>query len=630
LKPTDEISSTEKLLDLIQKGGDSKDENSHFYSSKPKPVKKFKNRFYINRFLKKTDRIGIHFGYRDIRLIKIRLESESSWKILEYRNEPLDFQVHRESREFTDSLKRILIDFCGSPESSEIWCLMSSANVEIRNIRIPKVPKNQIANVVNWTIKKELKLDEENSILDFEIRGDVNDDGIPKTAVMACIAPRSEVNELKNLFYGAGFPLCGISIASFAIQNLFRTGFISTENENAGNLFIGEDWSRVDIFSSGNLALTRNIKTGINGIIETLSDYLHDKYEEGSFDSSGSPEVLQRINAEAGELSNEMRSKSILLSLCLDMGKSDAIFPGMEVKEAEVFDVILPPLDRLIRQMERSFEHHALFLKNGEMNRIFLAGEIYAHKDLDKYIGEQVGIQTEMIDPLAPGNTVFKSGPVPDYVIDRACYAPAFGIALSNNSQTPNFLYTYEEKEARERVSRVNRLVTSIFILLSVISIVFFLYQGYLIERKAVDVKSLRYELEKYSPRVNLDTVTQLVTREKEKQNALKEYAKRYLGLAIIGELSNLTPPEIRLLNVNVLLSDIHNRKSGAVGKRMTVEGSVSENDSALESSLAEYILSLENSPLFIQPVIIKSDRESLDGEETLMFILKLAIDLDF
>lgn len=616
MRPTDEISSTGKLLDLIQKGKDPEGDDSHSYASRT--AKTRIRRSYINRLFNRKGKIGIYFGYRDISLIKICPDSKGSWETHDYRNGPIDFEDHRKLHDASKTLKKILMEFCGNPKNSDIWCLMSSSNVEIRNIRIPKVPKNQIGNVVKWTIKKEIKYSENDSILDFEIRDEVNDGGILKISVMACIVPRAEVNDLKNLFSGAGYPLKGISIASFAIQNLFRFGILRAD-KIAGSVFIGEDWSNIDIFSSGNLAFSRSIKTGINGVVDALSEYLNSDEKKG---------FSIPTNLITNQQSNERLSKSILLTMSRNEGKSSLSFSGKEIKETELYDVITPPIDRLIRQLERSFEHHAMFIKEGDMGIIYLAGEIYGYCDLNRYVSEQIGIPAVMIDLPVPGS--FKPGTVmlPDNMVDRACFVPAFSIALSDNSRTPNFLYTYESKGEKDRVKRIDRMATLIFILLSLISIAFFIHQGYLYDQKKNEIKSLRHELEKYSPRVDIDTVNLLVTRIKAEQDASKKYAKRYLGLAIITELSNLTPPGIKLRNLNVILNEISNTKATTVEKNITIEGSVSRNDQGLESALAEYILSLENSPLFFRPVILNNEREAFNGEETLMFTLKLAINL--
>ncbi|MFC1838878.1 hypothetical protein ACFL1N_04800 [Thermodesulfobacteriota bacterium] len=615
MKASDEISSTEKLLDLIQKGKPSEHETPLLNLQT-----NHKKKFFIERFFKINEKIGIHFGYRDIRLVKIRDDSKGSWRIIECRSEPLDFSDNSKIKDTNRSFRKILEEFCGDPKKIDIWCIMSSSKIEVRNIIIPKVPKGQISNVVKWTIKKEIKFDEKDSIIDFEIRDDVSDNGILKTSVMTFIVPRSEVDELKNLFYGAGFPLKGISIGSFAIQNLFRTEFLVTEKENSGNIYIGEDWSSIDIFSSGSLTLSRNIKTGVKGMIENLSGYIKDKHYENHSKTENS----------SSEHSSERLSKNILLNFCRNIGESEADFADADITETEILEAINPHFDRLIKQTERSFEHHALSMKNGEMNRIFLSGEIYAYKNMDKYISELIGIQTEMIDLPDPSANLPKPVQIPENIIDRACYVPAFGIALSDNSRTPNFLHTYEDKEEKEKVGRIERLSTIIFVLLSLISIIFFFYQGGLIEKKKSDIKASQYELQKYGPLADLNTVNQFVIKAKENQNELKAYAGRYLGLATISELSNLTPPEIKLSNLRVILNnDINQGKDKTAENNLTIEGSVSGKDTDLESCLAEYILSLENSPLFLQPVILNSTREFLDGEEDLLFTLNLTIKSD-
>ena len=80
----------------------------------------------------------------------------------------------------------------------------------------------------------------------------------------------AEINELKDLFNKAGFPLSGISIVPFAFQSLLRTGRIDTREMHVASLYIGRDWSRIDIFSEGNLMLSRGIKAGVKTMIEAL------------------------------------------------------------------------------------------------------------------------------------------------------------------------------------------------------------------------------------------------------------------------------------------------------------------------------------------------------------------------
>ena len=92
-------------------------------------------------------------------------------------------------------------------------------------------------------------------------------------AKMVYTAPREEIDELKGLFSQIGLPLTGISITPFAIQNLFKTEWIPPAVEGTvASLFIGNDFSRIDIFSKGKLIMTRGIKAGINSMVESLME----------------------------------------------------------------------------------------------------------------------------------------------------------------------------------------------------------------------------------------------------------------------------------------------------------------------------------------------------------------------
>ena len=98
--------------------------------------------------------------------------------------------------------------------------------METRYLRVPKVPEKQLANTVFWSYQKHSSFDEKNTIFDFFVLGDAEDGGAKKIAVMAYIAPRKGVEDLRDLFARAGFSLTGISIIPFAIQTLLRSSRI--------------------------------------------------------------------------------------------------------------------------------------------------------------------------------------------------------------------------------------------------------------------------------------------------------------------------------------------------------------------------------------------------------------------
>jgi Tfp pilus assembly PilM family ATPase len=115
------------------------------------------------------------------------------------------------------------------------------------------------------------------------LQGEVVEQGINKWMTMVYTAPKDEVDELKGLFSQIGLPLSGISITPFAIQNIFKTGWMTSAVEGiVASLFIGNDFSRIDIYAGGKLIMTRGIKAGINSMVETLMERLMEIENETS------------------------------------------------------------------------------------------------------------------------------------------------------------------------------------------------------------------------------------------------------------------------------------------------------------------------------------------------------------
>ncbi|MBW1775854.1 MAG: hypothetical protein JRJ82_23760, partial [Deltaproteobacteria bacterium] len=565
----DEITSTEKLLDLIRSPNDAGSEEPA-----PNPIdltsgKNGHRRLKLVWPSKKRVTVGIDFGYKDLKLVKTGVSGKGEWQLLEYRSVPIDPQSNPGSPEYTQTLKKGLTD---------------------------------------WTFKKEASFDEEQDVMDFTVLGDTVEDGLPKTSVLVYTAPQEEVRQLESLFAGIGFPLTGVSIYSFALQNLLKTGMLSNAEGTLGCLYLGGDWSRVDIFSAGNLTLTRGIKVGMNSLIDALVEGLNEAQmgdsmelaEEGDRSGSGTQEI--------GPL-DIMQVREFLFDISREGTPAAATGPGIALKEEEILNMIQPALERLVRRIERSVEHHALMLEEGNIKKFYVAGEVYAHMRLDDYI--------------SPLHMDISS---PETVLERASYASALGMAVSESARTPNFLYTYQDKEKRANTARLNRVVMITSLVLAALCVVTFLWLGHMEKGKSAQVAGLKKQLGKTRPLVNRNTVTQLAAKAMENQHTMKEYGKKYQAMAVIGELSRLTPPNIRLLNLEAKLFQKTDDKKKIPPRDLVLEGIASGEPLKLKGVLATYLLRLEGSPLFRQPGEPDTELISYEGKDVLRFTVPMAI----
>ena len=182
-----DINSTEKLLNVIR----GKDEESFNALGKQKVSltsnKKFKNiAFSLPKifFNKKKYTVGIDIGREFICLAKTDKSSENSYTLVDKKIIKYSAELSFASSEFKNLLKSSIIDFCGTVADCDIWAKISTSEVNVYFFNIPRVPKKQQGKVIFWTAKKEGFIDEDKQIYDFEIQGEVVEQGTTKYSVM--------------------------------------------------------------------------------------------------------------------------------------------------------------------------------------------------------------------------------------------------------------------------------------------------------------------------------------------------------------------------------------------------------------------------------------------------------------
>ena len=631
----DEISSTERLLELIRT--DREEEFADAGKSSQRSSGGLKSLIRSPISFKKNVTIGVDIGYDDLKLVKIRRVSDQNYEMLEYARVPFNPEIPRESPEFHTFLRPTLAEFRRSARTADIWCTISSARVETRQLRIPKVSPRQIPNAIYWSYQREAAFAEKEKVFDFEILGEVQDEQSVKIDVLAYTAPLDEVITLKNIFAKANFPLTGISIVPFAFQTLLRARRIEAPDQHVSSLYIGRDWSRIDIFSDGNLMLSRGIKAGVR----TMMEALRKEIESGSKGIS----LVKAPDEEVG------RIRSVKKKLKLDLELAQQYFfgyiPGstpldvagkkLRINENKIFGMIQPALERLIRQVERTIRHYALNYENARVSKIFISSGVNPHQRILNYIGDELGMPTEVLNPFSESGNFLPHVPVPDSVSERSSFAPAMGMALADNSRTPNFLHTYKDKRLWVRNQYINRAVFAAFILLMAVCVGISFWQERLIRDKGEQKVQLQQHLEGYNLRVDKNLILKLVEDIRIKNRADRAIGKKYLNLAVIGEVVNLTPANIRLLSISTQLGPLPDKKPPAEAKTkkqkqkmqpppkiLILEGIVRGERLSLEAALAGFLMELKNSPLFDQPTINKKSFEFSGNDEVLRFTAKL------
>ncbi len=631
----DEISSTEKLLGLIRQKENSTEARSSSSNGQTKmesaaitlpPAESQQQPSTLSNVVRMRKRVtvGVDIGYYELKLGMVNQVSEKRQELVDFVSIPYQTGMSPSSSKFPKFLRSTLKKFCGRSRKAALWSTISSAKVETRNVIIPKVSKKQIDNATYWTLKKDISFNEDEMIFDYEVLGDVVEDGVNKIEILAYVAPRQEIAQQKNLFEKISFPLSGISIIPFALQNLFRTEVVDTLGKDICSLFIGRDWSRIVIYSDNNLVLSRGIKAGIRSLIEAIAQEVgKSKMDIAQQSVEPSESGVFRLEEESYfldiEQAREIFFDHISNTKSIRLGET-----GQVLLEHDIFGMIQPALERLVKQVERTLAHYYLHFRKERISKVFISGQMSVYERLFVYMKQQLDISVDTMNPFSAKLNYLGIAAIPGTLPEKEAFAPAIGMALSNNNLTPNFIHTYKDKQKAENARKVNRGIFAGIVFFLAICVGLFWWGSTLLDQKRTELATLQAEIEKFKPLINKNLIVGLASRTQKKRKSLKELGEKYKSVAVINEISSITPAEIRLLSITADMGKKPYEYEKAPKQHLEMEGVVMGDRLAFDSVLAGYIVKLKSSPMFRTPSVEDKSYKFLDNKEVLIFRAKL------
>ncbi len=616
----DEISSTEKLLDLIRNNTSPPLTASQTGSVAPSQK--------INLFkalsFQRAIGIGVEIGLHHIKIAKINRISDKSFELLDYDTIAIGQAEKFDTPQLAKALAGILSRFCTGQKRYDIWCCLASAKVETRCIRIPKLPKKQIPNAVFWTFSKEVSFNDKEMQLDFRILGEVNENGQTKYQVMTLTIPIAETESLKRLFTQVGFPLTGISIVPFAVQNMLKTSIVQESGQNSCCLYIGRDWSRITIYANGNLILSRGIKAGMHSIIDAIADQY--RYPlQNDMPSQLAMEESEDVPPEEQDAHFAAAQEDFYRFLSED---SAADFTTLTEKGTpiDVFKTILPAIDRLVKQVERTIAHFSLHFNQSGISEILISGKVTASPAIISHIGSQVGIPVNVLNPFPQPHPFTQKVRIPEPPAEKESFVPAIGIGLSSNDLTPNFLFTHRHRERRDRARRVRIGFSAASIGFLVLLLCGFLWQENRISAQADEVARLVQKRDAYNVPLTQDLVMALYGKVNQKRDLIKSLSHRYYCSAVISEVSQLIPANIHLIAFSVDMDAPSQKPKKKTELTLVMEGIVTGDEIRFETDLASFMISFEDSPLFEKPIVKNKRLQFLDDRQVLRFSIQFEL----
>jgi len=623
-------SSTERLLKTIR--GDSSSQKTP-EPAPQRPQRKKQPRhfakkplFSIKKAVPRTV-IGLDIGPSKLRLAVIQHHNETP--LLQHLMEK-DYPVggHPGELLFAEFLKSTLTEVHAGHNAVEIWTLVSTAQADIWRLSIPKVPEKHIPETLYWAAHKAKHFVSDDVIFDYQLHGERLDRGVQKIDAVAYTVPRKFLTEVQELVASAGFTLTGATITPFALQNLCQGPMASTQKKSCASVFIGRYWSRIDIFENGKLVLSRGVKAGLESMVEELQLALRspsdqqgtDANDAGLLDYSFSMQMegldpTEMPGTEAHEPSvkfSEKESREYLIARLLGTPLPDSVqHPELEL--SELMNIISPALTRLVRQIDRTFDHHINAEHGQAVEQVYFSGLIAASKPVRDFLSAQLSQDCSLFDPLGSDRIAHTQIKTPKDIATRTGFNLTIALALSSQKDTPNLLHTYQDRIREKSSAQITQYVFAAFLSIFILQAGFWGWQQYRQHTLTQELEQNMEALNAQSPRISKTFMDKLVKRVEHRQKADKRRAKRYESLAALREITQITPTSIKLLRFDLELSPgpatqvrpARRRQSQANTERLLVlEGHI-QDQRMPDSILASYLVKLENSQLFSRPVIM-------------------------
>lgn len=544
--------------------------------------------------------VGVDVSRDSVRLARVVRNADGACELVDYRLVPFQANALPGTPGFAGFLRSTLTAFAGHAGGFALWTNLGSYHMNVRHLEVPKVPHEQLPDLVYWAYRREAPFDEADTLFDYEVEEEVQVEGAARLSVTGYTIPRREVEDVRELFQRTGFPLAGVTFPVFAARNLFRTGWVPTLGRTVVYFFLGTDYSRGSIFKEGRFILTRGIKSGLQSLLDSLT-------------------------AAAGVPLTAEQAHKLLFSISSGFPSLTDEEPGYRMTREEIGQALLPALDRLVRQIERTLEHYHLTLRGERVERIYVSGDMTACQPVLDYLTQQLGVEVVVIDPFEGGGLGAELEP-PSSPAERILFSQAVGLALSDSSRTPNLACTYGDRQRAARGGRIGRILFAGALAGAALLLAFLLRDGLSIQAAWRARAQARAKLGQYDQHLDQTAFLSMVGQAQKKHLAFTEVVRRNAGVALVGELCGLTPPEIRLGDIRSRFAPAASPGKKDEASHVEIRGIVSGKRPSLEPALAAYVARLEGSPVFENIRVRSSEMKDYDGGQVLSFTLDMGL----
>jgi type IV pilus assembly protein PilM len=333
----------------------------------------------LSQMFSKDSIVGIDIGSSCIKAVQVE-PNGNGWRLTNAALQPTPADCCRDGvitnvLDVAQAIKTLLRN--ANIHSDQAVAAISGSQVIVRQVQLPKMNEASLRKSIRFEATRYISASVEDSIVEFEILGDVPDSD--QMNVMLVAAPKDLIDSRVSVLETAGLEPVAIDVEAFSIVRALAE--CSNADASRGNtsalIDMGASHTDVNIVSGGAFALTRSIPIAgesFTNAIKTLTGFSIEDAEHLKFDMA-MQDSIDKLSSQ------DVESKS--------------------------WRVVQPLLDELLREIRRSIHYYQSQFPEGteqaSVSSIVLTGGTARMPGMAAYVESKLNVPVHIGDAFAGG-----------------------------------------------------------------------------------------------------------------------------------------------------------------------------------------------------------------------------------
>ena len=465
---------------------------------------------------------------------------------------------------------------------------LSGADIHIRRISLPSMPKSELREAVRWEMKNHLPFPIDSAEIDFLILGESAEKDSKKLDLVAVACPKHLVDRFLAIAEGAELKPTHLGVGPLALWNLLSAFGHLEKEEVIGVIDLGAEKTGIYLFQDGVLQFSREISPGGTDLTRAIMEGLEsDEEHHLLYDRA------EKIKHEMGIPSKAFYEKN-----------------GNHSRDHSKIPYLVRPLvERLMAEIVRSLDYYRNQSHRERIDRLFLSGGGANTRNIATYLSETLRLPVVRLNPF--DKILLDAKKIEAQLLEPSisAFAIALGIALPDRKRI-EFL---PAKEPYWSEAKMERWIPRLAVMITLLAFTWIIWG------LSAQVASLKKERDDKIAKVRtLEVLQSRLALLKEKENKMKADLSLFPSSAIspvpfreaLTAVSGIVPENVTVALLSIE-TDRKPSKEGSPangGYELQIKGITFGSDEQCLKALARMIEGLEKSSLFNNAKLVSAD----------------------